>query len=89
MADVVALWLLVMFWLTLNTKASPKSRYSLTAKWAVGCAVAIVPTTVVAFDLTLPMAGPMLPVVSARNTTSGFGGIVGVWTVLFTVIVSP
>src|SRR5439155_20606162 len=27
--------------------------------------------------LTLSMAPPMLPVVSARKTTSGFGGIVG------------
>jgi hypothetical protein len=31
----------------------------------------------------------MLPVVSARNTTSGFGGITGVWSVCATVRLSP
>jgi hypothetical protein len=31
----------------------------------------------------------MLPVVSARSTMSGVGGITGVWTVLATSIVAP
>src|SRR3954466_7696702 len=44
---------------------------------------------VVAFVWTFEIVLPMLPVVSARNITSGLGGITGVCTVFGTVKVSP
>jgi hypothetical protein len=41
------------------------------------------------FACTFEMTPPMLPVVSIRNTMSGFGGIAGVDTVLAIVVDPP
>jgi hypothetical protein len=41
------------------------------------------------FDCMFASAAPMLPVVSARNTTSGLGGITGVFRVFSMVMLPP
>ena len=52
-------------------------------------AVRIVFMIAVALACTFASVGPMLPVVSARKMMSGFGGMIGVWTVLVIVTLSP
>jgi hypothetical protein len=42
-----------------------------------------------AFVLTFAMVEPIEPVVSDKNTMSGFGGIAGVWTVFVIVVLDP
>src|SRR5437868_2341670 len=66
-----------------------KSLYDAAPKLDVGCAARTLFMTLVAFAFTFPIADPIDPVVSARNTRSGFGGIVLVCTVLAMVIESP
>jgi hypothetical protein len=44
---------------------------------------------VVAPEATFDAAAPIEPVLSARNTMSGFGGIAGVWTVFVMVTLVP
>lgn len=53
------------------------------------CAVRTAFMMFVAPVFTVAIAPPMLPVVSARKTMSGFGGIAGVDTVLGTMKLSP
>ena len=69
--------------------ASGKSLYSATANCESGSAERMLLMIVLMLDCTFAIAGPMLPVVSDRKIMSDFGGMTGVWTCLFTVMLFP
>src|SRR5881628_2715011 len=76
-----------------NMYASPVqyslSLYEATANCASGWAVLTSVMMFATFVCTLASASPTLPVVSARNTMSGFGGIRGVIWLRKSVLVPP
>ncbi len=81
----------VSCWSTRYTAAAPSvtSLNSATANCAVGCANWIWLRIEAGIRATFAMLPPMLPVVSARNTMSGLGGMGGVSTVLVMVTDAP
>lgn len=78
----------VTAWSSRTSKGSnaqcSSSRYSATPNCAVGRLASTSAMMSLMLVFTSPMATPMLPVVSARKTMSGFGGISSVVTVVVT-----